>query len=204
MKKPWICAAAIVLISGAVSAHGRTNAQDPVKASDGGAAPARAAEPANQASTDKSAATKPIDALSWVIGGVWTADATKLAPGMQRIETRYQWSDNHAYIRFTTHFVFDKGTAKTYDGNFFWNPTQKSLELWYMDAQNSITASSVLVDGNQWTMAFRGEDFEGKPADLRVMVERKTNDDYRWSLAEKQADAWKELAALEYLRVAGQ
>jgi hypothetical protein len=204
MKKAWICAAAIVLISGAVSAHGRTNAQDPAKASNSGTAPAKTAEPANQASADKSSAAKPIDAMSWVIGGVWTADATKLAPGMQRIETRYQWSDNHAYIRFTTHFVFDKGTAKTYDGNFFWNPAQKSLELWYMDAQNSITASSVLVDGNQWTMAFRGEDFEGKPADLRVIVERKTNDDYRWSLAEKQADAWKELAALEYLRVAGQ
>jgi hypothetical protein len=139
-----------------------------------------------------------------VIGGVWTADAAKLGPGMQRIETRYQWSDNHAYIRFTTHFVFDKGTARTYDGNFFWNPAQKSLALWYMDSQNAITESPVLVEGDQWTMQFRGQDFEGKMADLRVIVARKTNDDYRWSLSEKQADTWKELAALEYLRVSGQ
>src|SRR5277367_1082781 len=105
MKKPWICAAAIILISGVVSAHGRTNAQDPAKASDGGAAPGKVAEPAKPASAEQSSTAKPIDTLSWVIGGVWTADATKLAPGMQRIETRYQWSDNHAYIRFTTHFV---------------------------------------------------------------------------------------------------
>jgi hypothetical protein len=194
MKKTWICAATIFLMCSAVTTNGRNKSQEPAKS----------AEPAKTDPADKSSTAKPIDTISWMIGGVWTADATKLGPGMRRIETRYQWSDNHAYIRFTTHFVFDKGTARTYDGNFFWNPAQKSLALWYMDSRNSITESSVQVDGNQWTMLFRGEDFEGKMADLRVVVERKTNDDYRWSLAEKQGDTWKDLAALEYLRVAGQ
>lgn len=50
---------------------------------------------------------------------------------------------------------------------------------------------------------FRGEDFEGKMADLRVVATRKNNDDYRWVLQEMQAGEWKELAALEYLRTAG-
>src|SRR5262249_754631 len=34
----------------------------------------------------KTDATKPISVLSWLVGGVWTADASKMAPGMQRIE----------------------------------------------------------------------------------------------------------------------
>ncbi|HYL61661.1 MAG TPA: hypothetical protein VE077_03490 [Candidatus Methylomirabilis sp.] len=145
---------------------------------------------------------KPISALSWLVGGVWTADASKMSPGM-RIETRYQWSDNNAYIRFTTHFVFDKGTAKTYDGNFFWNPAQKSLAMWYMDAKNGITEGPVEVSGEATKLSFHGPDFEGKEADLRVFVRRKTNDDYRWSVEEKQGEAWKEVVALEYLRTAG-
>jgi hypothetical protein len=82
---------------------------------------------------------KAVFALSWLVGGVWTADASKMGSGMQRIETRYRWSDNNAYIHFTTHFVFVKGTANTYDGQFFWNPAQKSLAMWYMDAQNGIS-----------------------------------------------------------------
>jgi hypothetical protein len=49
----------------------------------------------------------------------------------------------------------------------------------------------------------RGPDFERKVADLQVFVTRKTNDDYRWSVKEKQGHTWKELAALEYLRVPG-
>jgi hypothetical protein len=157
----------------------------------------------SQGTEKKPEAPKPISVLSWLVGGVWAADASKMAPGMQRIETRYQWSDNNAYIRFNTHFVFDKGTAKTYDGNFFWNPAQKSLAMWYMDAQNGITEGPVEVNGDVTKISFRGPDFEGKVADLQVFVTRKTNEDYRWSVQEKQGDTWKEVAALEYLRVVG-
>ena len=75
-------------------------------------APEHAAQ--NSATAAKPADTaKPIAPLSWLVGGVWTADATKLGPGMLRIETRYQWADNNAYIRFNTHFVFDKGAQCT-------------------------------------------------------------------------------------------
>jgi hypothetical protein len=156
----------------------------------------------SQTPEKKAGEPKPIAALSWLVGGVWTADASKMAPGM-KIETRYQWSDNDAYIRFNTHFVMDKGTAKTYDGNFFWNPAQKSLAMWYMDAKNGITEGPVEVNGDVTKMSFRGPDFEGKEADLRVLVARKTKDDYRWSVEEKQGDSsWKEVAALEYLRAA--
>jgi hypothetical protein len=157
----------------------------------------------SQGTEKKPESPKPISALSWLVGGVWTADASKMGPGLLRIETRYQWSDNDAYVHFTTHFVSDKRTAKVYDGNFFWNPAQKSLAMWYMDARNNITEGPVEVNGDVMKISFRGPDFDGKVADLQVFVTRKTIDDYRWSVQEKQGDAWKELAALEYLRLAG-
>jgi len=147
--------------------------------------------------------TKPISALGWLVGGVWTANASKLGPGMQRIETRYQWSDNGAYIRFTTHFVTDKGTLRNYDGNFFWNAEQSSLAMWYMDAHNSITQGPMIVEGDNLQMTFRSVGFDGKPGDFRVTVNRKTNDRYNWLLEQKQPDAWKQVLALEYLRTTG-
>ncbi|MGC1493023.1 MAG: hypothetical protein WA798_16765, partial [Candidatus Acidiferrum sp.] len=61
----------------------------------------------------------------------------------------------------------------------------------------------VEVNGNSTKMSFHGPDFDGNMADLQVFVARKTNDDYRWSVEEKQGDVWKEVAALEYLRTAG-
>jgi hypothetical protein len=156
-----------------------------------------------QAAPSKPGAPKPIAAMAWLIGGVWTADAHTTAPGMQRIETRYQWSDNDAYIRFTTHFVSDQGTLKNYDGSFFWSPEQASLAMWYMDAGNSITQGPVTIRGDTMLMTFRAHDFEGKLADLRTTVTRHTNDDYAWLLEESQSGAWKPLLAFEYLRKAG-
>jgi hypothetical protein len=151
----------------------------------------------------KPGVTKPISAMAWLVGGVWTADASKLGPGTLRIETRYEWSDNHAFIHFTTHFVSDKGTAHTYDGNFFWNPQMSSLAMWYMDTANSITQGPVSAESDGLKITFHGEDFEGRQADMQVTILRKTNDHYQWLLAEKQGLGWKQLAALDYLRVTG-
>jgi len=153
-----------------------------------------------QESAPKAQDMKPMAAMAWLVGGVWTADASKMGGGMQRIETRYAWSDNNAYIRFNTHFVTDKATLKRYDGQFFWSPEQSTLAMWYMDTRNAITQGPVQVDGDLMQITFRGMDFEGKMADLRVNVARKTNDRYTWTLEEKGASEWKTLASLEYVR----
>lgn len=151
----------------------------------------------------KTESTKPVAALGWLVGGVWTADATKLGPGLQRIETRYQWSETNTFLRFNTHFISEKGVVRTYDGNLFWNPWQKSLFMWYMSGDNEITEGPVQLAGNNWTLTFRSPVGEGKDVDFRVEVAQKTNDNYHWTLFQKQGDAWTELFSLEYLRVKG-
>jgi hypothetical protein len=148
-------------------------------------------------------AARPIAPLAWLVGGTWTADASKLGPGMKRIETRYQFSDNDAYIRFTTHFVSDKGTLKNYDGNFYWDPQHSTLTFWYMDAGNDIMEGPVRVDGNTMELTFRAHDFDGKLADMKVDVVRTNDDLYTWKLAEKEGDGWKPLASLDYRRMTG-
>ncbi len=49
--------------------------------------------------------------------------------------------------------------------------------------------------------SFKAPDFEGKLADLKVEVTRKTNDKYGWALYEKNGYGWKPLAQLEYNRL---
>ena len=130
-------------------------------------------------------ARKLVSDLAWFVGGVWTADASKMGGGMQRIETRYEWSDNHSFLRFNTHFVTDKTTLHNYDGQFFWDPQQGTLKMWYMNARNDITEGTIAIQGDVFTFSFQGTNFEGKPTDLRVLVTRKSNDRYVWELTEK-------------------
>jgi hypothetical protein len=148
-------------------------------------------------------AARPVAPLAWLVGGTWTADCTKLGGGMKAIETRYRWSDNDAYIRFTTHFISDKGTLKNYDGNFFRDPSDSGLHVWYVDASNGITQGTVEARGETMEIAFRAHDFEGKLADMKAAVVRSTNDRYSWTLSEKDGDGWKPLLSLDYVRTPG-
>ena len=164
---------------------------------------AAAAASATGPATGSPPSARHVAPLAWLVGGVWTADCSKLGGGMRRIETRYQWADNDAYVRFTTHFVSDKGTLKNYDGNFFWSPDPAGLRVWYMDHENEITQGDVTIDGDAMRIAFRAPDFEGKLADLHADVVRASNDFYRWTLSEKNGEEWKPLLSLEYRRTAG-
>lgn len=155
-----------------------------------------------QETAPKAKSAEPIAELAWLVGGVWTADASKMGNGMQRIETRYDWSDNHAFVRFNTHFVMEKGTLRNYDGQFFWDSQGATLRMWYMNAHDEITQGTITVNGDVFDFAFKGTNFEGKPADLKVLLTRKSKDRYVWELQEKTAEGWKPMAALEYVRTA--
>ena len=146
------------------------------------------------------AATTPITPLTWLYGGVWTADASAMGNGMLRIETRYRPSDNGAFLRFTTHFVSTRGTLNNYDGQFFYDPTQHALRLWYMSAHGDLTAGTITIEGDRTHFAFTGTNFEGQPADLAVDVLRQTPDRYTWTLQENSTTGWKKLAELTYIR----
>ena len=158
------------------------------------------AQPAEKKSAPVAAPAKPVAALAWLVGGVWTADASKMGSGLQRIETRYEWSDNGAYLHFTTHFVSDNGTLKAYAGSLYWDPEKKALAIWYMDAEGEITQGPMEWADDLLRVTFRGPDFSGKVADLKVDVTRKNNDHYHWAVSEKSGNSWQELGALEYLR----
>lgn len=137
-----------------------------------------------------------VRSLGWLVGGTWKAEASKDLT----IKTTYSWSDNEAFLRFKTHFVSPQADAHRYDGQFYWDPEAKRLTMWYMDAENAIYSGPITANGEVTTFAFRGEDFAGKMADLRVNVTRRSNELYHWQLTEKAGDDWKEIAALDFKR----
>lgn len=147
---------------------------------------------------------RPIDQLEWLVGGVWSADASSLGGDVTRIDTRYEWTPNKSYIRFTTDFVSAKGARPHYAGDLFFDPSLGSLMIWYMDENSAITSGHMRVDGKSWTISFRGAgDAAGVagPVDYTVDIERMTDDEYRWTLFTDAAGAKKEVFGLTYRRL---
>jgi hypothetical protein len=107
------------------------------------------------------AQTRPIDRFSWLIGGVWKADASSLGNGMKQVATRYQWAPNKAYIEFSTTFTSTKGSVVNYSGSLFestrGSAAAPAYETWYIDARSAITDGPVsLRSADDWSLAFAG------------------------------------------------
>lgn len=146
---------------------------------------------------------RPIDQLSWLVGGVWTAQPPASAEGPQRIDVRYEWPPNHSFIRFTTKFVMANGSNAGYAGDLFFDPADQTLKIWYMDEHNAITQGPMSVGGDKWTISFRDSgDIVGVTGtvDYRVDIVRTAPDTYQWTLFANVAQAWKKVFALVYQR----
>jgi hypothetical protein len=143
--------------------------------------------------------TKPIDKLGWLVGGVWSADASKLGGGLRRIDTRYEWVPNRSFIRFNTTFVSAGGASPHYAGDFYYDPSQRTLTAWYMDENNVITHGPMTVDGNKWTISVGGS---GAPQNAQYIVDivRTTADTYQWTLFSDVARVRTKVFGLVYRR----
>ena len=73
--------------------------------------------------------------------------------------------------------------------------------MWYMASDGSVMQGPVMWENGVLGAKFKAPDFEGKIADLKVEMTRRTNDKYVWTLFEKESDGWKPLASLEYNRM---
>ena len=147
------------------------------------------------------APAKPIAPMLWLVGGTWTADASGLGPGMLRIETAYRLSSNGSFVRFTTAFVSTKGSAPTYDGNFYYDSGTSQFAMWYADAEGRIVQGPVAVDGAITSLLFEADDpRDGKPGQMRVVMTRKRPDLFTWSLYDLTRDPAKPIFSLDYRR----
>lgn len=150
-----------------------------------------------------SGSTRPIDQLGWLVGGVWSADASGLGGGLERIDTRYEWTPNGSFIRLTTNFVTKGVATPRYAGDLFYDPSADTLMMWYMDDRNSITRGPIKVDGSKFTLSFSGPgDVVGVSGSVQYVVEilRTTADSYQWTLFSDISNQQKKVFGLLYHR----
>lgn len=143
----------------------------------------------------EAAQPRPIQGLGWLVGGVWVATAS--SQDRSRVETRYEWAPNGAFIRFSTTFVNKGRSFVNYSGNFFAASAEPDakLSMWYMDAHNEIVSGPVILAGSGWSSTF-----SDSGSNYRVQITRKTHDLYHWALSKEVGTSWKPQFGLDFVR----
>lgn len=136
--------------------------------------------------------------LAWLTGGTWRS----VDPGVPlTVRTTYSWSANGAIIQFTTAFVTNGVPKNKYDGNFYFDPVEKSAEVWYAHDDFTITHAPVEVrQQSGFSMQFADADESNTLQTYRVLVTRTSANAYRWELSQMNGASWEKVLTLHFER----
>jgi|HubBroStandDraft_6_1064221.scaffolds.fasta_scaffold204509_2 hypothetical protein len=145
-------------------------------------------------------ATDSLHGLDWLAGHTWRAKLPASGT-LSHIDVHYDWAETGNLLQFATRFYTTDGKiVQRYAGNFYYDPGESTLMMWYLNSANTIVHGPVTLAGDTMTMTFQSPDDEGKPAEYRVDVTRTTPAAYRWELFKQDAGSWAKQLSLTYER----
>lgn len=79
-----------------------------------------------------------------------------------KIHAQFTWSQNGQAIRISNRFVVD-GKARPYlDGFYTWDPQQRVIVFWYVDAEGALTKGKIKTDDGKLVHDFDQIASDGK------------------------------------------
>jgi hypothetical protein len=107
--------------------------------------------------------TSPLSPIAFLTAHEWEAKLPDSADGKKmKIHAQFSWSESRQAIRFNSKFVTD-GKARPYTEGFYaWDPQQRVIAFWYIDADGTLTKGTVKADGEKLVHAFEQIKDNGK------------------------------------------
>jgi dipeptidyl aminopeptidase/acylaminoacyl peptidase len=112
------------------------------------------------ASPVRSPALRP---LAFLTKHEWEAELPDSPDGKKiKIHAQFTWSQNVQAIRIRSQFVINGKTRPYLDGLYAWDPRQRAIVFWYVDAQGSLTSGRVKTEDGKLVHEFDQVTPDGK------------------------------------------
>lgn len=101
----------------------------------------------------------------------WDAQLTNAPDGKTRkIHAELTWTKSGQAIRISNQMLTDGKPAPYVDGLYAWDPQQRAIVFWYVDAQGSLTKGTVKPEAGTLVHEFTEIKPDGKTADYVARV----------------------------------
>ena len=106
-----------------------------------------------------------LDSIAFLAKHEWEAKLPDRPDGKKiKIHVKFTWSQNGQAIRISNQFVTD-GKARPYlDGLYAWDPQQRAIVFWYVDAEGTLTRGKVKTEDGMLVHEFDQFTPDGKNA----------------------------------------
>jgi hypothetical protein len=126
--------------------------------------------PAN-GQTPAATASAPLSPIAFFTTHEWDAKLPDSSEGKKiKIHAQFTWTQNRQAIRISNQFVTDGKGTPYIDGLYAWDPQQRAIVFWYVDAKGSLSKGTVKVEDGKLVHEFQETQPDGKTASYVARV----------------------------------
>ena len=123
-----------------------------------------------QTSTPSAAGLEPI---AFLTVHEWDAQLPDSPDGKKKkIHARFTWAQNHQAIRISNELVTDGKASPYIDGLYAWDPHERIIVFWYVDAKGGLTKGTVKLEEGKLVHQLQETESDGATADYVARVTR--------------------------------
>jgi hypothetical protein len=129
----------------------------------------------------------------------WNARLPDLPDGKKRqIHAQFTWTQTGQAIRISNQLITDGKASPYIDGLYAWDPQQRVIVFWYVDAKGSLTQGTVTIEGGQLVHKFRETGPDGKTAEYVARVTPHGNEAWDNEIFARQETGIAPVAKVRY------
>ncbi len=108
-------------------------------------------------------ASPALSAIAFLTKHEWEAKLPESSDGKKiKIHAQFTWSQNGQAIRISNQFVTDGKTRPYLEGLYAWDPQQRAIVFWYVNAEGSLTKGRVKTEDGKLVHKFDQVTRDGK------------------------------------------
>jgi hypothetical protein len=112
-----------------------------------------------------------LEPIAFLTAHEWDAPLPDSPEGKKtKIHATFTWTQNRQAIRISNEFVTDGKATPYIDGLYAWDPQQRVIVFWYVDAKGSLTKGTVKMEDGKLVHQFQKTESDGKTADYVARV----------------------------------
>ena len=115
--------------------------------------------------------TAALEPIAFLTAHEWDAKLPDSPDGKKKkIHARFTWTQNRQGIRISNELVTDGRASPYIDGLYAWDPQQRVIAFWYVDAKGGLTKGTVKLEGGKLVHEFQETEPDGKTAEYVARV----------------------------------
>jgi len=112
-----------------------------------------------------------LEPIAFLTAHEWEAKLPDSPEGKKKkIHAQFTWTPSRQAIRISNELVTDGKASPYIDGLYAWDPRQRVIVFWYVDAKGSLTKGTVKMEGGKLAHDFQEIEPDGKTAEYVARV----------------------------------